>query len=42
MAATNSMEYLKRATVDRAEHTAQWAYLMLTIKPEIFSSAVKK
>ena len=42
MAATNSLEYLKLASVDKAEHTAQWAYLMLTIKPEIFSSAVKK
>lgn len=42
MAGNNSLEFLKRGTIDRAEHTGQWAYLMLTIKPEIFSSAVKK
>ena len=42
MAATNSLEYVKLSTMDKAEHTATWAYLMVNIKPEIFSSAVKK
>jgi hypothetical protein len=42
MAATNSLEYLKLTSLNKAEHTATWAYLMLSIKPEIFSSAVKK
>jgi hypothetical protein len=42
MAATNSLEYVKLASNNNAEHTASWAYLMLSIKPEIFSSAPKK
>jgi Alginate export len=42
MAATNSLEYVKLSTNNAAEHTASWVYLMLSIKPEIFSSAPKK
>jgi Alginate export len=42
MAATNSLEYVKLTTKDKAEHTATWAYLMISIKPEIFSTVVKK
>ncbi len=42
LAATNSLEYVKLSTTDKAEHTATWAYLMVNIKPEIFSSATKK
>ncbi len=42
MAATNSLESVKLNSLNKAEHTATWAYLMLSIKPEIFSSAVKK
>ncbi len=42
LAATNSLEYVKLGSLDKAEHTATWAYLMVNIKPEIFSSAVKK
>jgi hypothetical protein len=42
MAATNSLEYVKLTSTDKAEHTATWAYLMISIKPEIFSTAVKK
>ena len=44
MAATNSLEYVKLATTDKADHTGTWAYLSLNIKPEIFSStpAAKK
>lgn len=41
MAATNSLEYIKLSSMDKAEHTATWAYLMISIKPEIFSSAKK-
>jgi Alginate export len=43
MAGTNTLEYIKRSTIDKTEHTATWAYLSLNFKPEIFSSApVKK
>ena len=42
MAATNSLEYVKLTSMDKAKHTATWAYLMISIKPEIFSTAVKK
>jgi Alginate export len=42
MAATNSLENVKLGTNNLAEKTASWAYLMLSIKPEIFSSAPKK
>jgi hypothetical protein len=42
MAATNSLEYVKLTSMDKAEHTATWAYLMISIKPEIFSTAAKK
>ena len=42
MAANNSLEYVKLGSMDKAEHTATWAYLMLNIKPELFSTAAKK
>jgi hypothetical protein len=43
MAGTNTLEYIKRSTIDKTEHTATWAYLSLNFKPEIFNSApVKK
>jgi hypothetical protein len=42
MAGTKSLEYVKLGTNNNAELTASWAYLMFTIKPELFSSAPKK
>jgi hypothetical protein len=39
MAATNSLEYVKLTTMDKAQKTNTWAYLSVNIKPEIFSSA---
>ncbi len=42
MAGTNTLEYIKRATTDKTEHTATWAYLSFNFKPEIFASAPAK
>jgi Alginate export len=42
MAGTNTLEYIKRSTIDKTEHTATWAYLSLNFKPEIFNSAPGK
>jgi hypothetical protein len=43
MAGTNTLEYIKRATTDKTEKTANWVYLSMNFKPEIFSSfPVKK
>jgi hypothetical protein len=36
MAATNSMEYVKKSTMDKTNHTPQWAYLMINIRPDFF------
>lgn len=36
MAATNSMEYVKKGTVDKTNLTPQWAYLMINIRPDFF------
>ncbi len=42
MAGTNTLEYIKRSTLDKTEHLATWAYLSLNFKPEIFSSVPAK
>lgn len=34
MAANNSTEYVKRATMDQARHRPQWVYLMINIRPD--------
>lgn len=36
MKATNSMEYVKKGTVDQTNHSPQWAYLMINIRPDFF------
>jgi len=36
MKANNSTEYIKRTTMDQARHDAQWAYLMINIRPDFF------
>ncbi|MBO9198806.1 MULTISPECIES: alginate export family protein [Niastella] len=36
MKANNSTEYIKRATMDQARHNANWAYLMINIRPDFF------
>ena len=36
MAATNSMEYVKKSTIDKTDHHPQWAYLMINIRPDFF------
>lgn len=36
MFANKSLEYLKQGTINKVRHTAQWAYVMLTIKPDFF------
>lgn len=36
MAANNSMEYVKRGTIDRTDHHPKWAYLMINIRPDFF------
>jgi alginate export protein len=38
MKANNSTEYIKRSTMDQARHNAQWAYLMINIRPDFFFS----
>lgn len=34
--ATNSLEYTKVGTMDKTRHSANWAYLMLNIRPDFF------
>jgi hypothetical protein len=41
IAGNNSLEYVKRGTVDKAKHTGTWAYLMISIKPELIAVAKK-
>ncbi|THU34111.1 hypothetical protein FAM09_24120 [Niastella caeni] len=36
MKANNSTEYVKRGTMDQARHNANWAYLMINIRPDFF------
>jgi hypothetical protein len=36
MKANNSTEYIKRGTMDQARHNANWAYLMINIRPDFF------
>ena len=36
MKANNSTEYVKRSTMDQARHNANWAYLMINIRPDFF------
>ncbi len=31
---TNSLEYVKLGTMDKAQHNANWAYLMINIRPD--------
>jgi hypothetical protein len=38
MKANNSTEYVKRGTMDQARHNANWAYLMINIRPDFFFS----
>jgi hypothetical protein len=38
MSATNSMEYVKKTTLDKTNHLPQWAYLMINIRPDFFFS----
>jgi hypothetical protein len=38
MKANNSTEYVKRSTMDQTRHDAQWAYLMINIRPDFFFS----
>ncbi|NID08975.1 alginate export family protein [Fibrivirga algicola] len=34
LSATNSLEYVKRNTMDKAQHEANWVYLMINIRPD--------
>ncbi|WP_242696303.1 alginate export family protein [Longitalea luteola] len=36
MKANNSTEYVKRGTMNEARHNANWAYLMINIRPDFF------
>jgi hypothetical protein len=38
MLANNSTEYVKRTTMDQANHRPTWAYLMINIRPDFFFS----
>jgi hypothetical protein len=41
MKANNNMEYVKKATIDQTNHSPQWAYLMINIRPDfLFSKPV--
>jgi hypothetical protein len=35
MIANNNTEYVKKSTINQADHLPQWAYLMVSINPEI-------
>lgn len=39
--ATNSLEYTKLGTMDKTRHRANWAYLMLNVKPDFFAKTGK-
>ena len=39
---TDSMEFTKNGTIGKANQSPTWAYLMINIRPEIFSTAIKK
>ncbi|MBC7892804.1 MAG: hypothetical protein H7Y12_11360, partial [Sphingobacteriaceae bacterium] len=34
--ATNSLEFSKLGSMDKAKHSANWAYLMVNIRPDFF------
>ena len=36
LSGTNSLEYAKLGTMDKSKHSANWAYLMLNIRPDFF------
>jgi hypothetical protein len=36
MKANNSTEYVKKLTMDQTRHNANWAYLMINIRPDFF------
>jgi len=36
MKATNTLEFVKRGTLDSYKHTPTWAYLMINIRPDFF------
>ncbi len=38
MSATNSLEYVKKQTMDKTNHLPQWAYIMINIRPDFFFS----
>ena len=42
MFGNNSLEVVKMNTIGKAEQTATWAYLMVTIKPELFKTEMPK
>jgi hypothetical protein len=42
MAATNSLEYIKKGTISEADHIPQWAYLSINIKPDFFERSSSK
>ena len=42
MLGNNSLEVVKRNTIGKAEQTAVWSYLMITFKPELLKTEVKK
>ena len=41
MSATNSLEYVKKGTVDKTNLLPQWAYLMINIRPEFLNNNKK-
>ncbi len=42
MKANNSTEYVKRGTMNQTNHTPQWAYLMINIRPDFFFKPAPK
>ena len=36
MKANNSTEFVKKGTTDQTDHSPQWAYLMINIRPDFF------
>lgn len=42
MAATNSLEYIKKGTIGETDHNPQWAYLSINIKPDFFEKSTSK
>lgn len=36
MAASNSLEYVKKGSINQTDHTPKWAYLSINIRPDFF------